>query len=344
MKRIVIQLFLTIFFTFVFQSCSDEPVLRQNITGRANELVIVISDESWEGKPGELLRDMLAQPHVALPQSEPIFDLINVPRVGFKKIFRSTRNIIQTSISSNVETPGVIFKDDVWAYPQATVEINAKNAAQFEELFNENSGRIMSYFLTAEKKRLTMNYQKYAEKLVLNSLNENLGVTMTVPPGFAIARQKKDFIWVRYETPEISQGIVVYTFPYISDSTFTENYLVAKNDSVLEINVPGSTAGSYMAVEKQIDQVLKPFEHNKNYTVEMRGLWRLENDFMGGPYISLAELDASNQRVVVAFGYVFAPSKDKRNLLQQVEAMVYSLKMNKQAENDKISSQIKMGN
>jgi len=55
-------------------------------------------------------------------------------------------------------------------------------------------------------------------------------------------------------------------------------------------------------------------------------------------------LDASNQRVVVAFGYVFAPSKDKRNLLQQVEAMVYSLKMNKQAENDKISSQIKMGN
>jgi len=55
-------------------------------------------------------------------------------------------------------------------------------------------------------------------------------------------------------------------------------------------------------------------------------------------------LDASNQRIVVVFGYVFAPSKDKRNLLQQVEAMVYSLKMNNQAENDKISSQIKMGN
>jgi hypothetical protein len=76
----------------------------------------------------------------------------------------------------------------------------------------------------------------------------------------------------------------------------------------------------------------------------MRGLWRLENDFMGGPYVLLAELDASNQRVVIVFGYVFAPSKDKRNLLQQVEAMAYSLKMNKQAENDKINSQIKMGN
>jgi hypothetical protein len=344
MKQIASHLFLLILVVVVFQSCSDEPVLRQNITGKANEVIIVISDESWNGEPGELLRNSLAQQHIALPQDEPVFDLINVPHAGFKKIFRSTRNIIQTSISSNTETPGVIFKDDVWAYPQAVVEINAKNAAQFEELFNENSGRIISYFLSAEKKRLTMNYQKYAEKLILNTLNENFGLTMTVPPGFAIARQKKDFIWFRYETPEISQGIILFSFPYISDSTFTENYLVAKTDSVLEINVPGSIAGSYMAVEKQIDQVLNIFEHNKNYTVEMRGLWRLENDFMGGPYVALAELDASNQRVVVAFGYVYAPSKDKRNLLQQVEAMVYSLKMNNQAENDKINSQIKMGN
>jgi len=70
----------------------------------------------------------------------------------------------------------------------------------------------------------------------------------------------------------------------------------------------------------------------------------LINDFMGGPYVSINELDASNQRVVVAFGYVYAPSKNKRNLLRQVEAMVYSLKMNDQAKNDKIQSQVRMGN
>jgi hypothetical protein len=344
MKQNFVFVIAVIFTQFVFHSCSDEPVLHQNITGKPNEMVIVISDESWNGKPGELLQNTLGQSHIALPQEEPVFDLIKIPHTGFKKIFRTTRNIIQTSISANVETPGVIFKDNVWAYPQATVEINAKNAGQFEELFNEYSEKIISYFLSAEKKRLTMNYKKYHEKQVFNALNDSFGLTMTVPPGFAIARQKKDFIWFKFETPEISQGIVVYTFPYISDSTFTENYLVAKNDSVLEINVPGPTEGSYMAVEKRIDQVLNIFEHNKNYTAEMRGLWRLENDFMGGPYVALAELDASNDRIVVAFGYVYAPSKDKRNLLQQVEAMIYSLKMNNQAENDKINSQIKMGN
>jgi len=155
----------------------------------------------------------LAQPHIALPQDEPLFDLVNVPPAAFKKIFKTTRNIIQTTISTTITTPEVLMKDDVWAYPQATVEIKANSAGQFEEIFNKNNNKIL---------------------------------------------------------------------------------------------------------------------YNKNYASEMRGLWRLEKDFMGGPYISLAELDASNQRVVVAFGYVYAPSKDKRNLLQQVEAMVYTLKLNEQ--------------
>lgn len=344
MKRNSIFQFAVIVILAVFQSCSNEPVLHQNITGKANELVVVISDESWNGKPGELLRNTLGQDHVALPQEESVFDLINVPHEAFKKIFRTTRNIIQTSISENVETPGVTMKDDVWAYPQAVVEIKAKNTQQFEELFNKNSDKILSYFLAAEKERLTMNYQKYYEKTVYNALNNDLGVTMTVPPGFMIARQKENFIWVRYETPEISQGIALYSLPYDSDSTFTVNYLVAKNDSTLEINIPGPTEGSYMTTEKSLEQIFNIREHRKNYAAEMRGLWRTENDFMGGPYICLAELDASNQRVIVAFGYVYAPSKEKRNLLQQVEAMIYSLKLNKQAENDKINSQVKMGN
>jgi len=328
----------------LFQSCSNEPVMHQNISGKANELIVVISDDSWDGEPGELLRTTLAQSYVGLPQDEPIFKLINIPHAGFKNIFRSTRNIIQTSISSNVDSAGVAMKDDVWAYPQATVEIKAKNAQQFAEIFNENSSKILSYFLAAEKERLTMNYKKYYEKTVFNALNTDFGITMNVPPGFAIARQKENFIWFRYETPDIAQGIALYTFPYASDSTFTLDYLVAKNDSVLEINIPGPTDGSYMAIEKRLDQVYNILEHNKNYASEMRGLWRTENDFMGGPYISLAELDATNQRVVVAFGYVYAPSKNKRNLLQQVEAMIYTLKFNQQDKNDKINSQVKMGN
>ena len=345
MKRALFYPFILFISAVIFQSCSnDNHVIHKNITGKAGELVVVISKNSWEGSTGKLLRETLAQSHIGLPQDEPIFDVIDVPHAAFKNIFKTTRNIIQTSISGNVKNEGITFVDDVWAYPQATIQIKAKTAAKFEEIFIENSNKILSYFIAAEKERLAMNYKKFYERGVFNVLDKDFGVTMKVPPGFAIADQKEGFIWYKYETPSISQGIVLYTFPYNSDSTFTVNYLLDIRDKILKNNVPGAIKSSYMSTEKRFYQTFNVLEHNGNYASEMRGLWRVENDFMGGPYVSLAELDATNQRIVVAFGYVYAPSKDKRNLLRQVEAMIYSLEMNEQPKNDKINSQIKMGN
>ena len=326
--------------SIVFFSCSEAGTkIHRNITGRAGEIIVVISNQSWESDPGAILRKTLAQPHVALPQDEPIFDIVNIPHDAFKDIFKSARNIIQTSISSNVEEEGVVFKDNIWAYPQATVQINAKNAGRFVEIFDENKEKILSYFLAAEKGRLTMNYDKYYEKGISNILDRDFDVNINVPPGFRVMAQEKDFLWIQYDTPEVFQGILVYTFPYMSDSAFTVNYQLVVRDSIMKANVPGPTEGSYMSTEKSIKQVTSFTTLNGNYANEMRGLWRVENDFMGGPYVSLATLDAANQRVVVAFGYVYAPSRNKRNLLRQVEAMVYSLKFNNQAENDKLNSQ-----
>jgi hypothetical protein len=344
--RIQLSYLFFLFLTVVsLQSCTNNgQTIHKNITGRSGELVVVISKDAWKNAPGKLIRETLAQSHVGLPQDEPVFDVIDVPHAAFKNIFKSTRNIIQTSISQNVKNEGISFTDDVWAYPQATVQIKAKTPERFVAIFKENSDKIMSYFLAAEKERFTMNYKKFYEKAVFNVLEKDFGVTMNVPPGFVIAEQRDSFIWYKYETPEISQGIILYSIPYVSNSTFTVDYLVHFRDSVLNANVPGPTKGSYMTTEKRVDQTFHVFEHNGNYAAEMRGLWRVENDFMGGPYLELAELDATNQRVIVAFGYVYAPSKDKRNLLRQVEAMIYTLKMNEQAKNDKINSQVKMGN
>jgi hypothetical protein len=342
----LIKLFLRLCLVFVvvlvINSCDSGSSggVHKNITGKAGELVVVISDESWEGDPGKVIRKHLARPNLALPQDESVFDLIKVPHEGFKNIFKTTRNIIQARISPYVDSTGVFYKDDVWAHPQATVILQAKNEKQFTEIFEAESNDIISYFLDAEMERLKMNYNKYYERAIFNALSEDFGITMKVPPGFQIARQKDDFIWLRFESPRISQGIVIYTFPYKSTETFTPEYLINIRDSVLKAEIPGPTEGSYMATERRIEPVFSIRTHNGNYATEMRGLWRLINDFMGGPYISLAVLDMANQRVIVTFGYVYAPNSDKRDYIRQVEAMIYSLKLNNQAANDKLSKEI----
>ena len=340
MKSNIYLIFLSIALSFLIVSCgSDSTQLRKNITGRAGEMIVVISKESWDDKAGEAIREALAQPQIALPQEEPLFDLIDIPHSAFKDIFKSTRNIIRTSISPNVDKTGITFTDDVWAYPQATVQIIAKNQDEFVQLFNENKDKILSYFLAAEKERNTMNYNRIYEKAVYNVLDKELGITMKVPPGFRIVKQGDDFLWIQYDTPEIFQGIVIYTHPFVSDSAFTVNYQLPIRDSILKSKVEGPTNGSYMSTEKRLDQIFNVMKHNGNYAAEMRGLWRVENDFMGGPYVALSELDVANQRVINAFGFVYAPSKEKRNLLRQVEAMIYSLKLNNQSDNDKLNKQ-----
>ncbi len=334
------HLFLFALMVVLLASCgSDSTHLHKNITGKAGELVVVISKNSWEDTPGKVIRDALAQPQIGLPQDEPLFDLIDVPHEAFKDIFKSTRNIIQANISVNVKKEGVSFKDDVWAFPQATVQIQAKNAEQFEQLFNENKEKILSYFLAAEKERITMNYKNVYQKGVYNILDKDFGITMKVPPGFRVMEQKKDFLWVQFDTPDIFQGIVVYTYPFVSDSAFTVNYQLPIRDSLLKTYVPGPTDGSYMSTEKRFDQVFNITKHHGNYASDMRGLWRVENDFMGGPYVSLSVLDLANQRVISAYGFVYAPSKNKRNFIRQVEAMIYSMKLNNQADNDKLNKQ-----
>ena len=61
--------------------------------------------------------------------------------------------------------------------------------------------------------------------------------------------------------------------------------------------------------------------------MEARGLWRMKGDFMGGPYVSHTRLDEKNQRIITAEIFVYSPDKMKRNLMRQMEASLYTLRL-----------------
>ncbi len=344
MKRIIYIGLWMVILAVSLGACNDQTNMRKKITGKAGELVVVVPDPTWEGATGKNFREIMAQPQLGLPQDEPIFDLINVPPSAFKEIFRTSRNIVRIKISTTIDTSEVKFRKDIWAWPQAVVDINASSTEEFNQLLKKNSDRIVAFMLKAERDRLQMNYRNYHDKAAKNIIKDKFNIQLNVPPGFKVTKQEKDFVWVRYETPDISQGIMIHSFPYQSDSTFTQQFLLNKRDSILKANVAGPAKGSYMTTERQLPPVFNVFQFKKNYASEMRGLWRVEGDFMGGPYINLTVLDAANNRIVMLDGYVYAPRFDKRNLLRQVEAMMYSLELPNQQKNDKINSQVNMGN
>ncbi len=345
MKRTFYQLIALASITLMLSSCSSKPGARmETITGKSGEVIVLIGKETWNGKTGSVIRQIMAQPQSSLPQEEPMFNLIDVPPVAFIDLFKTSRNILTVKISATYTEPKVEFANDTWAYPQAVINIQASSPENFEELFRENGDKIIAYFLKAEKDRLKMTYKASHEKGVYKTLLDDYKIKLYVPTGFSIVKKDSSFVWLRYDTPMITQNILIYTYPYDSDSAFTSNYQVDKRNMVAKANVSGSMPGSYMTTEMELPCDYNILKYNGNYASEMRGLWRVENDFMGGPFVSLSALDASRRRVVTVEGNVYAPKNNKRNYLRQVEAMVYSLEFPNQNVNDKITQQLESGN
>ena len=102
---------------------------------------------------------------------------------------------------------------------------------------------------------------------------------------------------------------------------------MARRDSVMKANMPGGVEGSYMGTEyRHLPPVTNFVTHHNAWCAETRGLWKMKNgEHMGGPFISLTRVDEMNMQIITIEGFVFAPGKDKRNPLRQLEAMLYSL-------------------
>jgi hypothetical protein len=81
-----------------------------------------------------------------------------------------------------------------------------------------------------------------------------------------------------------------------------------------------------MTTEMQVFPIFRSYMLSKKYTAELRGLWRVEGDFMGGPFVSISQIDEQRNRIVTVEGYVYAPKYNKREYIRQLEAILYTIK------------------
>jgi len=71
---------------------------------------------------------------------------------------------------------------------------------------------------------------------------------------------------------------------------------------------------------------------NDKYAIEARSLWRVQGDFMGGPFVTYTFVDEKTNRLFMIDGWVFAPKYDKRDYMRQVEGIIWSLRFPKKEE------------
>ena len=152
-------------------------------------------------------------------------------------------------------------------------------------------------------------------------------ISIVIPDGFIFAVKKSNFVWLRKDTKEWTQSIMIYIENYTDTNQFRNEYIVRLRNTNTQKYVFGASDSTYVKVEdKYIPTASEYIEYKAGYAVRTVGLWGMVNDFMGGPFVNMTILDEKNSRIITVDGFLYAPSEDKRDLLRQLDAILLSLK------------------
>lgn len=309
---------------FVLSSCEPPVMPLPGVTGKSGELIVVMADEFWKGAAGDTVFNTLAQHVYGLPQVEPMFNVVHIKSSAFTKIFRTHRNIVLINIGKGYKQ-SIELKKDVWASPQIVVEVSAPNVNSFVEVFGKNGEKIIAHVQKKEQERTRRSYKAQLNHDIVAHLKEERKIKLIVPVGYNLVGSEDDFSWIRYETKDVTQSILVYTEPYQRENTFTHKDMIEVMNSFCKKYIPGPDQGTYMQTYLEYPPIIKETSLADIYATKLTGLWRVEGALMGGPFVTYALLDESRNRVIYLCGFVFAPGKKKRNYLRQVDAIVGSL-------------------
>jgi hypothetical protein len=141
-------------------------------------------------------------------------------------------------------------------------------------------------------------------------------------------KKAENFMWISNNAGNMNRNIVLYTYPYTEKDAFSRAKLLQKRDSIMKLHIPGPVENSYMATEYRFEPPIwgETATAYNQYAIRIQGMWRVEGEFMGGPFVSVSCLDEKNQRIITAEAFIYAPNEYKRNAMRQLEAALYTLK------------------
>ena len=309
------------------KSTSKKKLLMPNASGLPYEMLVVMGDDQWERPLGRAVFGVLDTDVPGLPQSERSFRITRVNPSAFdSNMFRIMRNVIQVDIQNIYTQPKFKFARNVYSYPQMVMTLQAPDEESLAEYVKANAQSIIDFFTKAEMNREIENLREEHNPEVSRLAQEILGVDIWVPWGINKFKKGKDFLWASTNTGKKDMSIVLYSYPYTDKNTFTLEYFLNKRDSVMKVNIPGGPEGSYMATQRDFVYVKDATVQGK-YAQVARGLWRVQGDRMGGPFVSHSRVDEVNGRVIVAEAFIYAPESLKRDLMRRMEAALYTLQL-----------------
>ena len=330
---------------------NEEPLTQEQLNTVAK--LSLVNEASGYTEPVtttyDLVEAIMSADMPCMPQVEPYFRLTQVATTQFDDMFKPTRNILFIDINPQKYTQlKTKVSNDYWSTPQAICRIQTPSQEEFVSYWLEHGEEVRDWFVNQEIKRQMKFYRASTNKEAREILQQE-GYDMLIPEDYMVIMDtilvgattyslrnpitvvpEVRLLWCCNNKGSMRRDIVVYTYPYTDENTFTLDYLNAKRDEVLGRVINASVEGSYMGTEYKVmpPVVRNIVVHEDEHATEVRGLWKiLDGEAMGGPYVSHTRLDQVNGRVVTVETFLYAAGQKKRTALRQAEAILYTLQL-----------------
>lgn len=318
--------FILLFISIFFISCKEENTTARKTTGKVNNISVIIDDLLWNGEIGDSIRNKFASPVTGLPQEEPLFNINQYPVKLMEGFKTDSRNIIV--IKKDTKENFKIVKNQ-YASPQNVFHISGKAADDILCLIQKNAAEIIKTIHQTEIEE----FQRINKKSLLSPkfFKDNFNINLEVPSSYQLMLQKEGFSWFKKEIISGNTSLLIYQVPLSSIENKSNKVanIIKMRDSIGKLYIHGKELNTDMITE----EAYAPYffnivlDHKKAY--ETKGTWELKNDFMSGPFINYAIVDKENDRILVLEGFCYSPSKEKRDLMLELEAIIKSVKINK---------------
>lgn len=324
---------------FILLSCGGETSsYRPKAIGPEGDLMLVVDDEFWKNHAlGDTLRTFFQQEYPGLPQVEPLWTISRISPKDFSGNLRWQKNVFIAVVSDRhpAGQPTLEFAEDAFSTPQLVIRLKANHPNEWLAAFRANRKEILSR-LKEKDGRVTA--QSIRAKNLCTSCNDTLiqgmGIELAIPSVFRPVLRNSNVCAFQYRAERVEKGSVhliekviwLSSIPYTSEEQFTVNYLKKVSDNITQMHFQGENQGSGVVIEPRMPCDSNSLTIQGNYAMELRGLWRMSNEFKGGPFLVYAILDESKQRIWLSGGFVFAAGLDKRSHMIELEGILRSLR------------------
>ena len=322
MKKLI-----SIFCLLLVLSCNDKNsniIYLPASSGNINSISVVADNLLWEDKVGGAIRKVMAAPAKGLPTDEPMFSLKQIPTPVFTDFATRSRIILKVE---KTDATGIEIKENVYAKPQTVVVVKGKTDQDIINQIKENEAKIIDAFT---KREVSEKLRRINKSLLKDQeMEAALGFTIDIPSAYKITKNQENFYWIRKEfSSSKTLDLMFYSYPLDgirkSDSTVVD--VINMRNKMVKDGIDGED-GIIMTTENAYaPSIFKAIIDNKP-AYETRGIWKIEGAYMGGPFVNYAIEDKVNNRYLVAEGYVYAPSLDKREYVFELEAIIKSIKI-----------------